>query len=65
MKTISVEERASKIKDTSNLLAYDLETVVEYMRQRPTEKNVIRIKEEMIALKQLHDNGKNSLISNS
>lgn len=47
------------------MLAYDLDTIIEYMKIRPTDKNILRIKGELIALKQMHDNGKNSLISNS
>jgi len=46
-------------------MSADLETLVEYLRLRPTDKNINTIKEQLIALKQMHDNGKNSLISNS
>jgi hypothetical protein len=46
-------------------MAYDLETIVEYLKMRPTGQHITKIKEELIALKQFLDSGKNSLISNS
>lgn len=50
----SATERAAKINpDNAYLLPHDLETITEYMRMRPVDKNILRIKEELIALKQL------------
>ena len=62
----SPKDKASKIKDPSKLLGYDLDTIIEYMKLRDTDSNIIKIKEELIALKNLNDGtSKNSLISHS
>ena len=61
----SSREKALKIRDPTKLAGQDLDTIIEYMKLRHTDDNIIKIKEELIGLKNINDIAKNSLISHS
>lgn len=44
-----------KVKDKTKLLGLDLDVIIEIMKLRPTDKNIIKIKEELIALKKINE----------